>query len=249
MLFSNRSIVLIAALLFAGILLDGKAYNRSPEATGIYRIKAFPKIRVSKDEQTIMQFEHRDGRWHLTEPFVAPVHASRVQPLLDTNQQGIRSYNKNEVDTHGLFDDNVVLEIDAFKYQLGQMESVSQMRYVMANNKVYLQADQVIPLLHAGQKAFVDLAVTNQVTAIKINGQDVADPTLWSNLGALGLITPEQITGEAAATIAIATKHSRQRNYTLHSIGGIAALVVENGDYGYLLGTQQAESLGLAEYL
>ncbi len=249
MLLSNRSIIVIAALLFAGILLDGKAYNRTPEALEIYRLNAFPDIKISKDDQTIMRFGHVNGRWHLTEPFVAPVHASRLQPLLDTNRQSTRSYDKSEVDTSGLFSDNVVLEIDTHKYQLGQIESVSQMRYVMANERVYLQADQVIPLLHAGQKAFVDLNVTKQVVAADINGSGVADPALWSNLAALGLITSEQVTSESSATINITPQNSRKVSYQLHWLDGIAALVVDSGDYGYLLSSEQSQLLGLAEYL
>jgi hypothetical protein len=97
-LLSNKVISVVAALLLAGILLDGKLYNRLPQSTGIYSISAYPDVTVSKDNQTIMKFKHMDGRWHLTEPFVAPVHASRVQPLLDTNTQTLRSYELSELD-------------------------------------------------------------------------------------------------------------------------------------------------------
>lgn len=249
LLTSNKVVTLVSLLLLAGILLDGKVYNRPPQSSGIYTVSTYPKVKVSKGDQTILQFEHVDKRWHLTEPFVAPVHASRVQPLLDTNTQTLRSYELSELDTSQLFGDSVRLDIDSFEYQLGQLESVSKMRYILANNKVYLQADHVLPLLRAGQKAFVDLKVSDAVTGVEINDTKISEISAWSNLDALGLIKPEQINSQAVATINIDSRKSGNHRYQLHSVDGIAALVVESGRYGYLLSARQSENLGLTDYL
>jgi hypothetical protein len=248
-ILSNKVISVVAALLLAGILLDGKLYNRLPQSTGIYSISAYPDVTVSKDNQTIMKFKHMDGRWHLTEPFVAPVHASRVQPLLDTNTQTLRSYELSELDNGQLFNNSVQLEIDNQLYQIGQLEPVSKMRYTLANNRVYLQADHVLPLLRAGQKAFVDLTVSGTVTSVQINDNNLPDVSAWSNLDALGLITPEQVSGQPLAVITVNAKKSRIRSFQLYAVDGIAALLNESGKYGYLFSARQAETLGLTDFL
>ena len=249
LLLSNKMISVVAALLLAGILLDGKLYNVAPQSAGVYSISAYPEVTVSKDDQTILQFKHIDGRWHLIEPFVAPVHASRIQPLLDTNTQTLRSYELSELDHRQLFIDSVQVEIDNQLFQIGQLEPVSQMRYTLANNRVYLQPDHVLPLLRAGEKAFVDLTISNHVTNVQINNNKLSDMSAWSNLNALGLITPEQISGQPLAKITVTEKKTGTSSFQLYAVDGIAALMQVSGKYGYLLSARQAEALGLADFL
>jgi len=248
-MLSNKSVAIICAILFVGIMLDGRAYNRPPDRIGIYTLPAHPDIRIKKDNELIMSFAYEHGRWLLTEPFVAPVKQSRVEALLETNHATNRKYTAAELDGPQLFADAISLEIDDFSFAIGQREQVSQLRYVKANDDIYLQADNVIPMLQAGQSAFVDLAVTGKVKSVQVNQQPLADVDAWSNLQSLGLIAAEKINSPAVAELRLTSPDHHQQTFALHSVEGIAVMIFEGDAYGYLLSTDQAQSLGLIDFL
>lgn len=248
-MLSNKVVGFIAVVLLTAILLDGRAYNRTPDREAIYKLPDLPEINIKKDDELIMSFAHRQGRWHLTAPFVAPVLQSRVEVLLKTNTATTRQYTRNELTSEVLFTDPVTVEIGSQQYLLGQIEPVSQLRYVLANNTVYLQDDDVIPLLHAGQQAFVDLKLTGQVTEVKLNNQPVDDPTAWSDLMALGLIKSDAIHTDPIARVTVQDDNKDYQQLNIHTVDGIAVLTASDQDYGYLLSDEQTQKLQLTNLL
>lgn len=248
-MFSNKVVALLAVVFLAAILLDGRAYNRTPDRVGIYKLPPHPEIKIKKDNELLMAFSHQEGRWHLTTPFTAPVMQSRVEAILGTNTVALRNYRVEDINSEDVFHDAVSLEIGPHVYQIGRLEPVSQQRFVLANDIVYLQPDNVIPLLHAGQSAFVDLTLTNQVAEVAINEQSIDNIAPWSNLLSLGVIDPETIASDPVARIALTTDDNQQQNLNLHSFDGVAVLISSDEKYGYLLSAEQADALNLVDYL
>lgn len=248
-LFSNTIIAAIAIVLMAVIVLDGTLYNRPPQSQNIYTLPAHPDISISHNQQSLMAFQHRDGRWHLTYPFAAPVNTTRIDALLHSNTQSARSYNKNEINAADLFSDAIVLRTAEREFQFGELEPVSGLRYVSANKKIYLQSDTVIPMLRAGPGAFVDLTITSTPTSVLINDEVPSGIESWSHLTALGLVATEQLESIAKARITINNKQHDSTVYHLHSYNGSAALVPDNAEYGYVLSIRQSEDLGISRFL
>jgi acyl carrier protein len=248
-MLSNKVVAVVAVALFAFILLDGRAYNRNPDRVGIHTLPATPDIKIKKDDELILAFSHLGNRWHLTEPFIAPVRQSRVEALLATNIVTARNYDVDEINSDDLFRDSVSVEFGEHVYRIGQLEPVSQLRYVLANNRVYLQADTVIPLLHAGQSAFVDLTMTRKVTGVTINQQELDNADQWSNLKSLGVIAQENIANDPVARIALTSANNQRQDLYLHSVDGVAVLSFSGEKYGFLLSDEQARTLNLIDYL
>lgn len=246
---SNRVIGIIAAVLAAGILLDGKLYNRPPQSMGIFSQANPASISISHQDQLIMAFENNNNHWVMTEPADAPLNAERIQVLLDTNHQVSRSYSTAELPLADLFPHPVTIDIDGKQFQLGELEPVSKLRYVLANDKVYLQADHVIPMIKAGTSAFLDLVLTDSVSLVEIDQQPLPGPELWSSLTALGIVPRSELDTQPLTAITIVQKNKDHMIFHLHVQEDVVILVSPSQRYGYLISQQQAKQLGLQKYL
>lgn len=245
MLFSNWTISIVAALLMTGILLDGKLYNNKSVSTGIFNLPAPVKITVSRRDSTIMTFAKYANQWRLTRPAVAPLNSGRVKILLDSNRQTSRNYAATDLPLEELFADPIILEIDGKSFQLGVIEPVSKQRYVLANNRVYLQADHVVPLIRSGTSPFLDLSITGNVKRVTINESVAADKNAWSSLKALGIVPRMHITSAPVDFIEIIQPNNQQTEFQYFSQEGVAILASPDSEFGYLISSQQAQKLGL----
>ncbi len=250
-MFSNKVVALIACVLFTAIMLDGKAYNRTPERVGIYSLPDRPTVTLKKDNgpEPKLSFSHLRGRWFLTEPFIAPAISARIEALMSANTVTSRSYRAEELDIDALFKDAVIMEIGAKSFKFGQLEPVSQQRYVLAGQRVYLQSDNVVPLLQAGANAFIDLSLTDSVKAVAINNKKLEIIDAWSNLNSPGLIPSAKISNPPVAHINVTTSDNLKIQLELYSVDNFAVLHSSGEHYGYLLSAAQAEALQLTDYL
>lgn len=248
-LLSNKVISFIALVLMAGILLDGKLYNRTPKVTRIFPITNPVRILVKQQDQVIMAFEKNNKQWEMTEPTDAPLNAERIQVLLDSNNQLSRSYSASDLPLTDLFPDPISLEINDRQFQLGELEPVSKQRYVRAGTLVYLQADHVLPMIRAGVSAFLDLTVTNTVSKVEIDLESQPNPESWSSLTALGIVSRSKLSTDPVSSIIIRQKNKNDKVYQLHNQDGMVVLTSPLKQYGYLISEQQAIKLGLAKYL
>jgi hypothetical protein len=180
---SNRSLAVIAMVLIAGAFGDGHLYNRPVISQSIYPINSPDTIEVKYNNMVVLALRKSDDqRWLVTAPFHAPAIDSRVALLLDSNYQTSRSYTPSELATSSaksaakatgnnavqLFSDPVELRVNNNLFTLGAIEPVSQLRYVSAKTRVYLQADYVVPLLRSPKSTFTDLSVTESVDSVSM---------------------------------------------------------------------------------
>lgn len=240
---SNPALLVILAVVGAGILLDGTLYNRPQQIPTIYPIEAATEIELHVDNQLITRFEKVRDSWHQTQPVLAPAHGERVQVLLDTNHFSRRHYKNNEIPSETVFNNPITLTINNASYEFGTLEPVSKLRYVRANDRVYLQPDSVIPLLSATNNAFIDLRVTGKVEQLKIGDTVLQKPANWSNLMATDVLT-EAPAGEGL-NIQL-TESSRTLTLVAKVTDAGYSLSHENG-FHYLLDADTAVVTGLAD--
>jgi len=170
---SNLTLLLVIAVLTSGILFDGILYNKPLVQQVIYPIEDAQLIELHLDDQLILAFKQSDEQWSQTHPFSAPAQQQRVQVLLDTNRFTRREYKESQLPDTDIFNQSVTLTVDGNPYELGSVEPVSNLRYVKADKRIYLQPDTVIPLLRAANNAFVDLKITAEVQQVSIGGSSL----------------------------------------------------------------------------
>jgi len=246
---SNKIYLLIAGILAAAILGDGTLYSRPSPANRIFSNSAPEQITVTQHGNVLMEFSRKSERWLLTKPQIAPASEARIQTLLDSNMHNHRSYAATQLPVDKLFTDSVIVQIDDHRFSFGQIEPVSQQRYVQAGDKIYLQPDEVIPVLQAGSSAFIDLQITRKVSSVSVNNHDLPDIDIWNNLKALGIVSMNAVTPSPVTSVIISDKEADPSVLYIYSIDQSLVLQPENASYGFLLSSAQAKDLGLADYV
>ena len=139
----------------------------------------------------------------------------------------------------------MTLHIDGNQFRLGELEPVSQLRYVYANQRVYLQPDFIIPLLQSGSSAFTDLQVTGNVLKVSIDKNTINETRHWDNLKAIAILKRPAPEISPIATIKITESPDTTRSFALYAETNGVILVEEKQEFGYLLANQQTSELGL----
>lgn len=244
---SNLALLFIIGALGAGILLDGKLYNKLPPQNTIHALADAKSIELHFADQLILSFNKVEKKWLQTLPVAAPALTPRVQALLDTNKFTQRRYALTEVPESHVFKDPVTMKINQTEFEFGSIEPVSNLRYVRSGNYVYLQPDIVIPMLGAANNAFIDLSITSEVKQLTVAGAEKKQPQTWSNLKAIDIIDPTLTALENSIDIQLVQgKQTRELTAALSDIG--YTIASDNG-FTYLLDTVTAESLGLNDFL
>lgn len=274
-MFSNRSLAIIAAALLIGAATDGVLYNLPETATTIYPFNDARSIEVKHQDNVVLALQKAEHEWVVSAPFHAPAKASRVALLLDTNHQTARSYNAEDLQTaigyqSESFPDPIELRIDNNLFLLGNIEPVSQLRYVSANDTVYLQADHVLPLLQSPKSTFTNLTIASSVESVELeihlsNTDDTTagnphpsrrSPTpvspeqlsQWSDLEALAVIDAQLLDQTPVATATVDQTAADKKSYDIIRFQKYIALYPSGAKYAYLVSEEQADKLGICVY-
>ncbi len=277
-MFSNRSLAIIAAALLIGAATDGVLYNLPETANAIYPLNDARSIEVKHQDNVVLALQKAEHEWVVSAPFHAPAKASRVALLLDTNHQTARSYNAEDLQTtighqSESFPDPIELRIDNNLFLLGNIEPVSQLRYVSANDTVYLQADHVLPLLQSPKSTFTNLTIASSVDSVEleIHLSDTDDTTTdnttagnpsrhsatpvspeqlsqWSNLEALAVIDAQLLDQTPVATATVDQTATDKKSYDIIRFQKYIALYPSGAKYAYLVSQEQADKLGICVY-
>ena len=274
-MFSNRSLAIIAAALLIGAATDGVLYNLPDTATTIYPLDDARSIEVKHQDNVVLALQKAEHEWVVSAPFHAPAKASRVALLLDTNHQTARSYNAEDLQTaigyqSESFPDPIELRIDNNLFLLGNIEPVSQLRYVSANDTVYLQADHVLPLLQSPKSTFTNLTIASSVESVELeihlsNTDDTTagnphpsrrSPTpvspeqlsQWSDLEALAVIDAQLLDQTPVATATVDQTAADKKSYDIIRFQKYIALYPSGAKYSYLVSEEQADKLGICVY-
>ncbi len=281
-MLSNRNLAIIALVLIIGAISDGVLYNQVDHQPAIYPFNDARTIEVKYQDKVLLTLLKTDDEWQVTHPFHAPAIMSRVSLLLESNNQTNRSYSADDLkhifgNEPAAFPDPVELSVDNNLFLLGDIEPVSQLRYVSANNKVYLQADHIVPMLQSPKSTFTNLNITKSVTSVdlvlhqtnasntanasaaddKTAGTATATATVeqlshWSDLDALAVIDADILEQPpiGTATITAATKHTddTKKHFEIAHYQQLIALHPKDSKFAYLISQEQASTLGICVY-
>jgi len=222
-------------------------------------------------DNVVIALHKAKDEWLVTAPFHAPARQSRVALLLDSNNQTARSYMPEELKTStnnnfsNSFLDPIELRVNGNLFLLGDIEPVSQLRYVSANNKVYLQADHIVPLLQSPRSTFTDLEIVKSAESVElqlhtgqINTSDNGSNSTtflsaeqlshWNDLNALMIIDADLLDRTSTAVAIVSLPAGDTRHLDIFPFQQHVALRPATSAFAYLISEQQAEKLGICVY-
>lgn len=150
------------------------------------------KITVQRAEQNNIELVRNHAGWQLTQPFAARASDSRINmllSLLDT-LPGEQFVIDNDLDlaAFGLAEPDLKLLFNDTAFTFGDIEPLSEQRYLRAGNVIYLFNDSISPLLQASASGFIEnrlFAGVGQLQAINIpmrSGQTLKNQSLSMQL-------------------------------------------------------------------
>ena len=130
-------------------------------------------ITISRPNSIDITLEKSASGWQLIKPFQAQANTTRIKLLLSllNTTSYAQLNNSTSLQQFGLSSDSVQLTLDDQSFQFGNIESISNHRYVLHNKTVHLTKDKVMPLLNASASSFIEnklIAKENHIQQIKL---------------------------------------------------------------------------------
>ena len=117
-------------------------------------------IIISQANRAEITLDKTAGQWQLTAPLTAHANPTRINLLLSLltintgRQQAITK--GQDLSPFGLTKDSVSLTLGQQHFLFGNIEPISQHRYVLHNDTLYLLEDTISPLLNTNASSFID---------------------------------------------------------------------------------------------
>lgn len=191
----------------------------------------------------------RQGRWELTQPFVAPASSEQVERLVRISRSQVRHfYDEGSLDLAkaGLNEPFATLVLDERTLEFGAA-SAGQDRYVRSGKRLALVQDRFATLLTAPPEQFVDprpLAGRRAVAGRRMGAEmTAAQLTHFGNLSAVRMEPSPAVIGAHRIQITLDNGREETFNFDLHE-GGVI-LLRRGQPYVYVLDRAGALGLGL----
>lgn len=115
-------------------------------------------ITISRPNSTDITLGKLASGWQLVCPFQAQANITRIKLLLSLlNTASYAQLDSSaSLQQFGLSSNFVQLTLDDQVFQFGDVESISNHRYVLHNNIIHLTEDKVMPLLNANASSFIE---------------------------------------------------------------------------------------------
>ena len=117
-------------------------------------------ILIERQAKVDIVLQRQQSGWVLVEPFKAKANQTRINLLLSLLSYPIygqfQPLEQASLAQFGLADPSLTISMNEQRLSFGSIESLSQHRYIMTDNLVYLIQDDVTPLLAASAGSFVD---------------------------------------------------------------------------------------------
>jgi hypothetical protein len=137
--------------------------------------KAIEYIVISQASRENIILNKTAGQWQLSAPLTARANPTRINLLLSLlTIQTDRKQTTTEgqdLSHFGLTSDSTSLTLGQQKFVFGNIEPISQQRYVLHNSVLYLLKDTVSPLLNTNASSFIDnrlILEEQKITSIKL---------------------------------------------------------------------------------
>ncbi len=117
------------------------------------------KITISRSASPDITLKKTASDWQLTAPLHAPANTTRIElllSLLTTHSYAQSSQQNQHLAKFGLAPSSISLQLNDELFQFGDIEQVSEHRYVLYNNIIHLINDKITPLLSANAASFIE---------------------------------------------------------------------------------------------
>lgn len=149
-------VIVIALLWFSQ---QDKPVEESPRISSL-SADSVDQIQIQRQDKATLILQRAGDAWSLVEPFQARANQTRVNLLLSLLSAPIHGQfqpmDQASLQQFGLNAPTVMLSMNNEQFTFGNVESLSQNRYVMHKDMIYLVQDDVTPLLTASPGSFVD---------------------------------------------------------------------------------------------
>ncbi len=122
--------------------------------------KSIDRIIISQVKRPDIVLVKHDQAWHLTQPLQVNANPTRIQLLLSlltmqARRQQTMSDQQN-LEQFGFNNNSTRLQLGEQHFIFGNIEAISQQRYVLHNQTVSLVDDTISPLLNTNASSFID---------------------------------------------------------------------------------------------
>lgn len=182
---TNLILVIILGLLYWLNTQEPDHQQTTPTLSQI-GAKSIDKIIISQSKRDDIMLAKQAEQWQLTQPIQVVANPTRINLLLSllsmhTGRQQPVLDQKN-LEQFGFDDNSTRLQLGEQLFTFGNVEPISQQRYILHNNVIYLLEDTISPLLNTRASSFIDNRLLPNSTIIKLTlpmyeDQNITDHT------------------------------------------------------------------------
>ncbi len=230
-------IVIACAALLITLGVDHNAQKTQLSRSAIFSTSNAAQLVLGNDQRQI-EFTRIDNQWHVLLPFAAPANPQVIEHMLASNHRSARSYSLTDIPQIASLPNVARLEIDQHVFEFKTIEPVSGLRYVVANDRIYLHPDRVVPLIQAD----VQMAANRKIADI-CGAQTTPCAAATLEASHLLALEADQI---ALGEIDIQLANGKTETYSLYNADDQVALHRQGTGYLYVLDPTTTAQLGLS---
>ena len=172
------NIVLIVLVLILYWFLNQPSSTPQQDTVSNITQNEITEITITRLGLDTIKLQKEAVGWQLISPLQAPANNTRIKLLLSIlNAPSYAQLHQTDTATLtqlGFNDVSTTLHLNSDSFIFGTIEPISQRRYVLHNNSVYLVDDNVAPLLKANATSFID----NKLIPLEQQISKISLPTL-----------------------------------------------------------------------
>ncbi|WP_297808469.1 DUF4340 domain-containing protein [uncultured Methylophaga sp.] len=168
--YLTNLVLLVIVIVLLWLSQREQPAEQQPAGLSALSAEAVERIQIQRQDRDTLTLERQQQSWQLTQPFNARANQTRVNLLLSLLSSPIHGQqpasDESALLEFGLDQPEVTLLMNEQPFAFGATESLSQNRYVLHRNVVYLVQDDVTPLLKASAGSFVDNRLVEEGVSI-----------------------------------------------------------------------------------
>lgn len=156
---TNLGLLLLIVIVY---WLNQTDFNPTPIPNKLTQLKpsSINQITIEQAHRTPIIITKQHQQWQLTQPVQAKANPTRIKLLLSLLSQPIGKQHAVNAQTNlssfGIAQDSLQLQLNDHQFTFGNLEPISQKRYLLYQNQLFLVEDTVAPLLNTTATNLID---------------------------------------------------------------------------------------------
>jgi hypothetical protein len=162
-------LVLIAALIYAGLRIDQEPVSEAPAGISKLTAEGIDALEIESGD-SLIRLVRNDGAWMVEAPINWPARDTNIQRLLtivDIEATALGDAASIDLAPLGLHQPVAVLRFNGSRLVFGTNNNIGARRYAMIESKVYLLPDAHLPFVSQGLAGIVDRRLLPQRFALR----------------------------------------------------------------------------------